>query len=364
MPNELEAHNNAWNLGEWSELYVLAMLLIQGGASGSADGEHALDSDFHRILEVILPAQGLEKRISFKLKDGQIIRCSDDFIQSHVDIETLNNLGVQFFQQLTAPSNKSTFESEFGNQLLKLLGRTSPSATSASQVNDLELVLIDQWAGAPTPPVGFSIKSQVGSPATLLNASGATNFEFQIAHDATLNFQEIVEESKGSVQKLVKNLLLAGCKLEFNKILSPSFEHKLNLLDSKMVENVADLVKTFYSSEFNLMSDVTNLAFPSSSPNSSQKVFKTKQFLGAIAMGLRPSGDWDGDVTKFKGMIIVKKSGQILLFYVHNLLPFQDFLFSSVKFEVASTKRHKFGAIFQRDGEHYIVLNLQIRFIS
>ena len=47
----------AWNVGEWSELYVLAKLLIDGGAFGSIDGELRMESDFHKVFEVVLPGQ-------------------------------------------------------------------------------------------------------------------------------------------------------------------------------------------------------------------------------------------------------------------------------------------------------------------
>ena len=81
-------------------------------------------------------------------------------------------------------------------------------------------------------------------------------------------------------------------------------------------------------------------------------------------MGLRPSGDWDGDTTKFKGIIIAKKNGEVVLYYVYNLSQFQEFLFSSVKFEVASTNRHKFGNLIKRSDRYFIDLNLQIRFAA
>ena len=352
------------NVGEWSELYVLSKILIDGGAYGSFNGQQRFEDDFHQVFEVIFPNQVNGKSFVYRITNGAVDKYSDNQFVCRIDVDKLKDLNSRFFDDILSPSKKSTFESQLGTEILELLGKDSPSATSASRINDLELVLMDKWAGAPTPPVGFSIKSQLGSPSTLLNASGATNFEFEILNRLNANLDQIVIDSNKSVQKLVKNLCAAGCELLFTRMHSASFEHKLTLLDSKMVENVSDLVKSFYSSDFNLVADVANVAFPSSDSNSQQRIFKVKQFLGAIAMGLRPSGDWDGDTTKFKGIIIAKKNGEVVLYYVYNLSQFQEFLFSSVKFEVASTNRHKFGSILERNGRHYIDLNLQVRFIN
>jgi hypothetical protein len=364
MSEDSSTTNVSHNVGEWSELYVLSKILVDGGAYGSSDGELRFQNDFHRVFEVIFPNQSAGQAIVYRINDGKVQKYLDDTFVCNIDVDKLRTINSDFFAEILSPSRQSTFESKLGLEILNIIGKGSPSATSASRVSDLELVLMDRWAGAPTPPVGFSIKSQVGSPSTLLNASGATNFEYEIVNNPNADIVKIAEDSNNSVQKLVKNLHASGCRLVFNQMRSDSFAYKLALLDSKMVENVSDLLLNFYNSEFSLVSDVASVAFPSSDAQSQQKIFKVKQFLGSIAMGLRPSGEWDGDTSKFKGMIIAKKNGDIVLYYVYNLSQFQEFLYSSVKFEVASMTRHKFGAIIERGGKFFIDLNLQIRFIS
>jgi hypothetical protein len=59
----------------------------------------------------------------------------------------------------------------------------------------------------------------------------------------------------------------------------------------------------------------------------------------------------------------VKEDGDVIVYYLYNLIEFQDFLYSGVKFETASTSRHKFGSVFMDGGELCLKLNLQIRFI-
>jgi len=54
-------------------------------------------------------------------------------------------------------------------------------ASSGKKV-DLTIVLHDKKS-PEFPELGFSIKSMLGSPATLLNASGATNFVYRLTTD-------------------------------------------------------------------------------------------------------------------------------------------------------------------------------------
>ena len=79
-------------------------------------------------------------------------------------------------------------------------------------------------------------------------------------------------------------------------------------------------------------------------------------------MGLRPSKKWAGDPAMFKGLILAKQDGQVLFYYLYNILEFRDFLFQNLKFEQASTSRHRFGQIYRENDEVRIKLNLQLRF--
>jgi len=363
----METNTDNWrpsgNVGEWSELYVLSKLIADGGAFGTNDGNLRSQSDFCDVLEIFLSGNSTNRESRFKVKLDVTQIFVGDSLVSEVSRSAIGSLCDGFFNEIIATDHGSTFESSFGKTLLTELCRLSPSASSAQRASDLELILIDRWSGSPTPHVGFSIKSQIGSPSTLLNASGATNFEFEIIAPHGVNPIALTKESINSVQVTVKKLLQNGCEFRFHKMSSASFSQNLQMLDSLMVENVASLLINFYGSEESRVDKVSHLSFPQKDPGSVQKIFKIKQFLGAVAMGLRPSGVWDGDISKFKGMIVVKKNGDVILYYVHNLTQFQEFLFESVKFEVGSTSRHKFVKVYSSEGRYFIKLNLQIRFM-
>ena len=90
---------------------------------------------------------------------------------------------------------------------------------------------------------------------------------------------------------------------------------------------------------------------------------KVKEMLCAIALGMKPATEWDGTDEASGGYIIVKTNGDVLAYHVYNRDAFRDYLLTNTKFEKASTTRHDYGTLYEHDGEVYIKLNLQIRFV-
>jgi len=80
-------------------------------------------------------------------------------------------------------------------------------------------------------------------------------------------------------------------------------------------------------------------------------------------MGMRPATEWDGDTTKFKGIILVKNDGDVVFYYLYNRKSFEEYLYNNVRFDRPDTSRHQYGAIYEENGEHFLKLNLQVRFV-
>lgn len=77
---------------------------------------------------------------------------------------------------------------------------------------------------------------------------------------------------------------------------------------------------------------------------------------------MMPDTEWDGQITNMGGIILVKKTGDVLCFYLYNMADFQNYLLKHVKFDTPSTKRYGIGSLIEKNGQFYMKLNLQIRF--
>lgn len=348
------------NVGEWSELYTLAFLLVNGGAYAADKKQNRIQETFYKVLEIYLAGKTPKDELKYEIQGNTVQIHLPNGTTKEIERTEISQGLDHFFKDLSSEENSRTFPLSSGSLLMDLLSKTFISASSSQTTSDLELTYEDNKTLLPSPRIGFSIKSQLGSASTLLNASGSTNFVFKVIPPV----QETSELKRGAVKANVSKLIQEGYEFQFVGIDSENFQSNLELIDSGMPNYLAQLLLTFYGSKSSNVADVSQIAFPPSDPKSAQRIFKVKQFLGAVAMGLRPNSFWDGDITKFKGLIVVKVDGDVVFYYLYNLTDFQEFLFESVKFEVASTTRHKFGEIYSVAGEQFMKLNLQIRFIK
>lgn len=352
------------NIGEWSELYTLGYLLVHGGAYAADENQNAIPDIFHRVLQVHLAEKiGTPetnyiinpKDIAILVSGNEVARVERSLIQSSIEL---------LLTELKDGTHTKTFPLATGTDLLNLVRRTRISASSNEHENDLELVLEDQVTIAPTPRIGFNIKSQIGGRSTLLNASGATNFIYKIIQNKSIANLSYPKFKHGKHGQNLMALYDAGYHLEFEKISNQIFQDNLVLLDMQFPNYLAKILLHSYISGEKSFAKVVQSVFPENDLSSRQPLFKIKEFLGAVAMGLRPTSAWDGDTTKFSGILVVKNDGEIVFYYLYNRKNFEEHLFSNVAFERASTSRHKYGEIYSENGVDKIRLNLQIRFTS
>ena len=352
------------NIGEWSELYVLGYLLINAGAYAADENQNAIPEVFHKVLQVYISEKNGMSETQYKIGSAQIAVLISGSEIATIDRSLVEAAVKYMLSELKNGNHKRTFELISGNNLANLIHRSRISASSSEHENDLDLVMEDPATGAQTPRVGFNIKSQIGGRSTLLNASGATNFIYRIIPTNPSTKKVYPSFDHGKHRQNLKRLYEAGFHLEFEKTSSEIFHRNLILLDMKFPDYLAKTLLQSYLSGEDSYSEVVDTVFDPNDLNSRQPKFKLKEFLGAVAMGLRPSIEWDGDTTKFSGILVVKNNGEVVFYYLYNRKNFEEYLFNNVSFERPSTSRHKYGSIYNEDGMDKIKLNLQIRFKS
>ena len=243
---------------------------------------------------------------------------------------------------------------------------------SSSAKTDITIVVHDQRTNQQ-PTLGFSIKSQLGSPSTLLNAGKTTNFIFKISNlelteSEIENINSIASRSK--IIDRINSVLKSNGQFDFVRIEKQVFSNNLILIDSKLPEILSQIVYEFYSSNKSTVLDLvenTNYKNPLNFDISNKHKFyeyKIKRFLTDIALGMMPSKVWSGHYDTTGGYLIVKENGDVLCYHIYNKNEFENYLFNNTKLDTASSRRHNFGTIYKEKGEFYFKLNLQIRFIK
>lgn len=369
MPDESPILAMKANKGEWSEFYVFLTLLAEGKLYAADENLNRIPDIFYPILEIIRKETETEE-YKYKTADGH----------KHTVCILLNGKCI-------ADLPVAVFKNQ-ANVLLKELQKAHKSAFSISQTEkfsssifvskikagstekaDIQLKLHDIYTGYK-PEVGFSIKSDLGSAPTLLNASGATNFIYRIHSLAANEISGInAINTKSKVRDRLEAIFVRGGNLEFSKLENNIFADNLVMIDSNMHKIIAGLLLDYYSSDNRSCSDLTedittqNPLKLSSSLAENFYPHKIKDFLCAVALGMKPATAWAGQDEANGGYIIVKKDGDIVAYHIYNRDKFKTYLLDNTKFDTGGTDKHRFGILYEENNKIFIKLNLQIRFI-
>lgn len=222
------------------------------------------------------------------------------------------------------------------------------------------------------PALGFSIKSQLGSPSTLVNSSQATNFTYLIKNKV-LSANEILQiHGKKKFSDKISLIHHYGAFLEFEKVEHPVFASNLQTIDYNFDKILSEVLLHFYtnnvSSDNTVAKFIEKVTFKNSigydlAINSSMYVMIMKKFLTDYALGMRATEVWKRNYQATGGYLIVKEDGELICYHFYFAKNFEDYLFSNTRLETPSG-RNLFGKIYTENGEQKIKLNLQIRFIK
>ncbi len=343
------------NRGEWSELYVVGYLITRGGGY-AADEFTKLDSSiFYKVLKVVDNPSGQSETI-YKLHEHEVEIFQNGIAVIRIAKEDIAIKVNDFFNDLLDHAQEHAFTLQSGQELMRLIYKERLSASS-SLTSDLHLILEDLETKIETTKKGFSIKSEIGSPATIFNASGSTNLIFRILGNGIPQPFEKVNAVKTNLKRLTND----GYQLHFEKFDNPTFERSLKNIDSNLPQYIAEVLLAYMHSTTTNIKKVCDAAFPKSDREADIKIQKVKKFLSAASMGLKAGSEWSGYPEDFGGMLLVKKNGDVLFYYLYNMKKFEEYLFNNLRFETPLASRHGFGQVYKQGQDYFLKLNLQIR---
>lgn len=355
------------NKGEWSEFYAFLKILTEGKMFAADKNLEILKDSFFIVLEIIREESEGAKYYDISKNDGKIvINGKDKEFISVVELKKIKTSVAVIFNEMKK-SKSTTFRILLAEDIMKKLYCSQIKASNGRKA-DLMVVLHDKKS--PTfSATGFSVKSMLGSPSTLLNASGATNFIYRIIEEKKDN--KIKNSNKAStIRDKTKQIYGDGGHIEFVEMESENFRKNLRKIDGKFHEIMAEIIKYYYNGGGQKISDLVNCVAENKQFcekldfTKDDFVFKVKRFLSDIALGMTPSKEWDGYTKACGGYIIVKENGEVVCYHLYNRDQFEEYLFNNTKLDTPSTTRHKFGNVYEQDGEKRIKYNLQIRFLK
>ena len=352
------------NKGEWSEIYALFKLLGDKQLfAGDAD-LNKVEELFYPIIKIIRNESG--GNFEYALNDDLVI-ISGGEEELRIQVSTFIDQSVILLAKIK--ESTGAFSIPEIEEFMTAVNCHTLKAKSTSKT-DIRIVIHDQRINQ-TAELGFSIKSQLGGEATLLNAGKTTNFIYKL-DDFDPTAEEISEINEIDTRSKIKDRIAAingkGGNLTFTTLEQNIFKNNLVLIDSLLPNILAEIIKTFFTSNLSTTEDLTaniNQINPLNYDTQFAHTFydyKIKRFLTDVALGMTPSKVWTGIYDATGGYLIVKENGDVLCYHIYNRNQFEDYLFANTKLDTASSSRHEFGKIYAENGQLFFKLNLQIRF--
>lgn len=88
--------------------------------------------------------------------------------------------------------------------------------------------------------------------------------------------------------------------------------------------------------------------------------FKMKQFLLALALGMRPAKIYNGTDSAVEGILLVDAAGEVLCYHKSERRTFADFLYLNTRLEKGPVDKDKYGFLEKENGVYYFKLNVKI----
>ena len=352
------------NKGEWSEFYAFIKIIVDKKLIGA-------DEDLQKIESIVFPVLKIIREDSTGKSEYELQENDDVALlppngqRTIVNCADLKTKVVEIFE--TIKGADKTFEVPLAEDIFEKLHVHSLNAGN-SRKEDLILKIHDHTINREHE-IGFSIKSRLGSPATLLNASSATNFTYKVEGlDSRLIKKINGIDTKAKIRDRIGAIAEAGGKLKFHAVDSEIFEKNLRKIDTVMPEIMAEVLLAYFSdygSDFPTLiqhletSGTKILTFNLSSEDIAYKI---KSLLNNSALGMVPASAWDGNLRAHGGVIVVREDGEIVCYHLYNAESFRNYLFNHTRLDSPSATRHGYGELYVENGETFFRLNLQIRF--
>ena len=355
------------NKGEWSEIYTLFRLLGEGKIHAGDSNMNKLEI-YYPIINIIREETG---KFEYKPNVGQKIVIIDEDGRefARIPMDKFMKESEYLLKEIKA-ANKPSFRVPSSERFMLRIGCGKLKASSKDK-SDIHIMIHDMRTNM-TPTLGFSIKSQLGSASTLLNAGETTNVLYKVV-GRNLSDEDLSRINGISAHiSRIEALFGLGCHLEYCDIEHPIFKNNLLFLDTMMPEFIAECL--IYDSIFQDKKSVKNVVEKIAENNPfnftgknvvSFYEHKMKVLLLDSALGMTPAKEWNGRYDANGGYIVVRKDGEIVCYHFYNRNDVEDYLYNNTRFERASRTRYHFGSIFRgEDGLCYMRLNLQIRFVK
>ena len=343
-----EMDDSMQNKGEISETYALLKIIHQkflqyGNAQGFAINESI------RVLKI------KNNNKSITINDISVEIVSENGSSTTIKIDDLITQQELDAIVVSIQQQSGTFNNSRLDAAICVLGEIKTKGTSREKA-DITLDFHDEIHYINQ---GISIKSFMGCSPTLLNASSATNFIFEVTGLVASDLDVVnAISSHSKIKDRLGKITELGGRFDFIACENKTYESNLRKADSTMPEILAGALLSFFKKESsNRLSEFTPLH---ASLSADEVHCRLRDFVKCTILGIFPNTTWDGEISA-NGAVLVKKNGDLVFYHTNQEKTLKDYFYQHCFFDTPSSTRHRFGSLYKEGGKLYFKLNLQLR---
>ena len=249
---------------------------------------------------------------------------------------------------------------------------------NALDIYDLEAKTEDRtdlsvafWS-VDAPLTGFCVRCRLSAMNPLLDGGRTANLKLEQTGVKfavpTVNKVNALPESATEVADRMLMIERLGGVLKFADVADRVFRCNLQMIDLHFPRMLAELVRAMHLEGLTRVSDLTAYITQLNPLKIKDELIekhgyythKMKQFLLALALGMRPAKIYRGTDSAIEGFLLMDTAGALVGYHTWRREVFADFLFENSRFEKGSLEKDKYGFLERENGVWYFKLNAKI----
>jgi type II restriction enzyme len=222
-----------------------------------------------------------------------------------------------------------------------------------------------------TPLVGFCVRSKLSPMFPLLDGGRTANFKFEQTGvkfaTPTVNKINCFGEEEDVLGRMLMIERLGG-NLKFNDAADKVFRSNLHMIDLHFPRVLGEMCRAMHLEGITRVSELVDYIKELNPLKIKDELInkhryyehKMKEFLMALALGMRPAKMYNGTDSAVAGFLLVDGMGEVICYQKADRQTFADFLYQNTRLEKGPTAKDKYGYLEKENGVYYFKLNLKI----
>lgn len=353
---------------EWSELYTFFTILAQGAlAGGTPDGTAGASIP---VALVVRCEHNGERRYEIGPDEVHLSGPDIDLNIPREDFATVASLILGALRDASG----SEAEIEAPDGVAGFLEAIQIVDFEAQTEDRTDLHVAFWHPGAPL--VGLRIYSRLCGMDPLLDGGRTANLKMEqtgirFSQPAVNKINYTADpDNPAEVARRMLYIESMGGIFRYSDVCDRVFRCNLHLIDLHFPRVLCDMVRLLHFDQLSRIDELTACIEERNPLKIKDELIrkhgyyrhKMREFLLALALGMRPARIYNGRERALGGILVVDHSGQVQVYHLGNRDVFADYLFTHTRLEKGSPEKDKYGYLERENKLYYFKLNLKIGF--